>query len=665
MTTPNLKLSEWVAAQDQPWVSVNGALNIADALLPKVIVSDALATPPASPAAGACYIVAASATGAWLGWDGKIAAYIGGTWVQITPAEGWVFWVVSANGRYVYTGTAWVALIEEAPKDGLSYARKNGNWAEVTGGGASQSNDIEMSYPGTPGALELLDFKTVGRNVSIPADFAGAAGNVGANPTAAFAMDVQDDGVSIGTINIATDGTFAFNTGGSARVISAGSLITFVAPASVDATIADISATLLGNIYDASSGGAFTAYDLDGASASLILSTGPGDYALDGIRQTGIQDVVDFTNATPKSCWDSAGNIAVAAVDELPVKYDPVTLAKKMVIEPAFIRINAHPLCKDGTDWSDASSNTTNLSLGVFGIFDGASVDGTGVIWHRLIQFRYLTAGSIYPFDVYYRAGTSGKFRFNFQNGAPETVISGPIGSVAVGIENAGTITDLVETLLHDGVTYRLSFKFTPTGSGNHSYGIGPESTISGETIIAHGVFPENTLNQLPACPIIDGYGGNKSIAKDVASKSLSSFNFSATEGTVIAKFEAPVIDGQVVWSIDDGTANNRMYVARNSSGEISFNVVAGGVAQPAIIGLTDTTNGPFTVVCTWSAGDFNITVNGGAVAVGSAGAVPAVTTLRYGQDYASNNQLGGGLMELLVYPAKVSNASAIARSGA
>ncbi len=220
MTTPNLNFSEWAAAQEQPWVPVNGALNIVDALLPKVIVSDALATPPASPAAGACYIVAATATGAWAGWEYSIAAYIGGVWVKIMPATGWKLYVQSSYSEVVY----------------------NGGWSPT-----SENYDIVTRFSGTPTAGEIIWFESISRGEKISADFAGSSGSVGLNPTASFSIDVQDDGVSIGTITVTTTGQVAFaSIGGLAVDIAAGSRLTLVAPAPADATIADIAITIIG-----------------------------------------------------------------------------------------------------------------------------------------------------------------------------------------------------------------------------------------------------------------------------------------------------------------------------------------------------------------------------------------------------------------------------------
>lgn len=52
-----------------------------------------LATPPASPAAGDTYIVAAAATGAWAGKSGQVAVWSGSAWVFYVPRLGWVTYI--------------------------------------------------------------------------------------------------------------------------------------------------------------------------------------------------------------------------------------------------------------------------------------------------------------------------------------------------------------------------------------------------------------------------------------------------------------------------------------------------------------------------------------------------------------------------------------------
>lgn len=109
--------------------------------------------------------------------------------------------------------------------------------------------DVPLSVSGTPDAGALIGKVMAVRDIAFPANFSGSAGHVGTNPDATFAIDVQDDGVSIGTISIATGGTFTFTTtSGTAKTVASGSRIEFYAPSDspAEATVADIAATLKG-----------------------------------------------------------------------------------------------------------------------------------------------------------------------------------------------------------------------------------------------------------------------------------------------------------------------------------------------------------------------------------------------------------------------------------
>ena len=69
-----------------------------------------LARRPARPADGDRYIVAASPTGAWSGQAGKIACWRDGAWEFLTPATGWLAWVVDEAMAVYWTGSAWATL---------------------------------------------------------------------------------------------------------------------------------------------------------------------------------------------------------------------------------------------------------------------------------------------------------------------------------------------------------------------------------------------------------------------------------------------------------------------------------------------------------------------------------------------------------------------------
>ena len=107
--TPNLSLPQWAAGQDQPWTSVNEALQLIDASVQLSVISNALSTPPGSPSEGDRYIVAATASGAWVGWEDSIALWVGGVWARLEPVAGWKAWVNSESALFVFDG-GWTAF---------------------------------------------------------------------------------------------------------------------------------------------------------------------------------------------------------------------------------------------------------------------------------------------------------------------------------------------------------------------------------------------------------------------------------------------------------------------------------------------------------------------------------------------------------------------------
>jgi hypothetical protein len=108
--TGNLNLPFIVAAQAQKHVTHNEALRALDAIVQLSVLDKDLTAPPGSPAESDRYIVPASATGAWAGHDGNIAAWQDGAWAFYAPREGWLAWAADEDRLYAWTGTAWTPL---------------------------------------------------------------------------------------------------------------------------------------------------------------------------------------------------------------------------------------------------------------------------------------------------------------------------------------------------------------------------------------------------------------------------------------------------------------------------------------------------------------------------------------------------------------------------
>ena len=106
--TDKLSIPYVVEGQANAEYQVNNMLAMMDAVLQLSLIDDnPSTTPPASPSEGDRYLVPTSATGAWVGQDGDLAVVLGGTWIFITPREGWMTWVEDINQLKVYNGTTW------------------------------------------------------------------------------------------------------------------------------------------------------------------------------------------------------------------------------------------------------------------------------------------------------------------------------------------------------------------------------------------------------------------------------------------------------------------------------------------------------------------------------------------------------------------------------
>jgi len=94
---------------------------------------------------------------------------------------------------------------------------------------------------------EVVLLHTVDTAMTLADDFAGSVGDVGTNPAATFTMDVQKNGVSIGSIAISTGGVFTFATTGGAAAFDVGDQLKVVGPAVVG-TAANVSVTFKGQL---------------------------------------------------------------------------------------------------------------------------------------------------------------------------------------------------------------------------------------------------------------------------------------------------------------------------------------------------------------------------------------------------------------------------------
>lgn len=104
--TANLALPFILPSQAQKHVTHNEALQRLDALV-QLTITDESAAPPEDAAEGACYLVAAGASGIWTGKGGMLAVWQDGAWLYLSPKAGWCGFFTASGQLRSYDGAAW------------------------------------------------------------------------------------------------------------------------------------------------------------------------------------------------------------------------------------------------------------------------------------------------------------------------------------------------------------------------------------------------------------------------------------------------------------------------------------------------------------------------------------------------------------------------------
>ena len=105
--TARLSLPFLSVGQAQKEFTHNESLQTLDVLVGGAIEEPPRATPPASPAVGACYIVDAGGTDAWAGRSQCVAAWTSGGWRFVSPLEGMTLYERTSGTTAAFRNGAW------------------------------------------------------------------------------------------------------------------------------------------------------------------------------------------------------------------------------------------------------------------------------------------------------------------------------------------------------------------------------------------------------------------------------------------------------------------------------------------------------------------------------------------------------------------------------
>jgi hypothetical protein len=127
---------------------------------------------------------------------------------------------------------------------------------------------------------------------------------------------------------------------------------------------------------------------------------------------------------------------------------------------------------------------------------------------------------------------------------------------------------------------------------------------------------------------------------------------------TVFYRFRTParLAGTQTIWSLDDGTANESI-VLYLSSGIMYLGVTDGGALQTAPLNLGAVSAlTEYKVACSMDTNDIAAAVNGGTVITDTTATLPAVTTFRFGMDYANGNPAQAHFRHMAAFPEAISD---------
>lgn len=115
-----------------------------------------LATPPAAPAVGSCYIVAAAATDAWAGKSQSVAAWTTGGWRFVAPTEGMLLYERTSGTWAAFRNGAWeIGMVRGAALliDGQQVVGERASAIQSPSGGAIVDSEARAAIDAILSAL--------------------------------------------------------------------------------------------------------------------------------------------------------------------------------------------------------------------------------------------------------------------------------------------------------------------------------------------------------------------------------------------------------------------------------------------------------------------------------------------------------------------------------
>lgn len=354
-----------------------------------------------------------------------------------------------------------------------------------------------------------------------------------------------------------------------------------------------------------------------------------------------VSPTITFTRASGDAAyWDALKVMAKAASGVARFTHDPGTGKSLGLLSEG----SQTELCLQTENlvdpWNNTVSGGVTLTLNAGIAPDGnATADkiaGIDETFDPIVQTIALSTATKYAVSVFMENVDSGQSRIRLL----DTVGSSGDGDLEIdwtgGVpstnSSGGSTGDIrYEQIGAAGGLYGVSYSFT-TDAVNTSYQfqIMPDRDNAQKAILVWGM--QLSLGDFPGS-YIAATTGTVVRAAEVATltrvpAAIYTKRLEARTGTVPG----------ILWSSDDGTANERVYVERNSSNEIRLRGVDGGVEQFDVDAGSVADETDFTIAFRVGVNDIAISLDGAAVVTDTGATLPTVTTERLMHDYANAN---------------------------
>jgi hypothetical protein len=271
-----------------------------------------------------------------------------------------------------------------------------------------------------------------------------------------------------------------------------------------------------------------------------------------------------------------------------------------------------------------------------------------------------VTSGSVYTVSIYAKANersvvaifagfssATSVTLFNLSTGLVHSVSA----NATAAIQNVGNGWYRCSITVTANSTSGTVFYYLDDGSFTTSYtGDGTSGLFLWGAQIEVGAF---------ATSYIPSVASQVTRAADNASMIGNNFArwYNVNAGTLYSEYINYTTVTGSLFSMDDGSINNRIIQFTNTGTNPYFRVVSGGADQANFIVATVSVGVSAKFAAAYQVNDFAASVNGASVAVDTSGNVPTgLTTARIGQNVVSGAYLNGNIARIAYYNRRLAN---------